>query len=41
MSERKVDPMASTIYSNARTTPRIRQELQEVPACVRDPELRQ
>lgn len=31
--------MASTIHSNARTTPRIRQELQEAPAGVSDPEL--
>ncbi|WP_369773821.1 helix-turn-helix domain-containing protein [Thioalkalivibrio sp. ALE11] len=31
--------MASTIHSNARTTPRIRQELPEAPAGVSDPEL--
>ena len=31
--------MASTIHSNARTTPQIRRELQEAPPGVSDPEL--
>ena len=31
--------MASTIHSNARTTPQIRRELQEAPSGVSDPEL--
>lgn len=31
--------MASTIHSNARTTPQIRRELQEAPSSVSDPEL--